>query len=35
MPWDKKLGRPLLLENGKRLKTLSDVRKQNHRREAS
>jgi hypothetical protein len=26
MPWGKKLSRPLLLDSGERLKTLSDVR---------
>jgi hypothetical protein len=26
MPWDKKLSRPLVLKNGDRLETLSDVR---------
>jgi hypothetical protein len=26
MPWDKKLSRPLMLKNGERLETLSDVR---------
>jgi hypothetical protein len=26
MPWEKKLSRPLILKNGERLETLSDVR---------
>jgi hypothetical protein len=26
MPWNKKLSRPLMLKNGERLETLSDVR---------